>query len=184
MPRFVYCTASTLNGFLADQEHSLDWLFAVPGGDAPDMSDFMSGIGALVLGAHTYEWIVRHERLLERPSAWTDWYGQRPTFVFTSRDLPVPGGLDIRLVPGTVADALPAIRSAAGERDVWLVGGGDLVGQFDDAGALDELQVSVAPVTLDAGMPLLPRRIGSDRLHLQEVRRNGQFVELTYGVTR
>lgn len=184
MPRFVYFTASTLNGFLADREHSLDWLFAVPGGDAPDMSDFMSGVGALVLGSHTYEWIVRHERLLERPTAWGGWYGERPAFVFTSRAMPVPDGVDIRLVPGTVADALPAIRSAAGGRDVWLVGGGDLVGQFDDAGALDEIQVSIAPVTLDSGMPLLPRRIESDRLQLRDVRRNGQFVELTYAVQR
>ncbi len=184
MPRFVYYTASTLNGFLADSHHSLDWLFAVEGSDAPDMTDFLSGIGVLVMGSHTYEWLVAHEHLLENPGAWTTWYADRPAYVFTSRHLPAPEGIDLRFVSGTVADALPGIRSAAGARDVWLVGGGDLVGQFHDAGALDEIQVSIAPVTLDVGKPLLPRRIGSEHLRLGEVSRNGQFAELTYAVSR
>ena len=48
---------------------------------------------------------------------------------------------------------------AAGDRNVWIVGGGDLAGQFADAGLLDEVIVSIAPVTLGGGAPLLPRRI-------------------------
>ena len=58
-------------------------------------------------------------------------------------------------------------------RDVWIVGGGDLVGQFADAGHLDEIRVSVAPVTLASGKPLLPRRLESDRLTLESVRQVG-----------
>ena len=76
----------------------------------------------------------------------------------------------------------PEIHEAAGERDVWLVGGGDLVGQFADAGHLDEIRVSVAPVTLASGKPLLPRRLESDRLTLDSVHRSGQFAELVYSV--
>lgn len=184
MPRFIYSTAATINGYLADSEHSLEWLFAVSGGQEPDMSEFLAGVGVLVLGAHTYEWIVEHERLLDNPAAWTAWYADRPAFVFSSRELPLPAGLDLRLVSGAVSAALPDIRDAAGDLDVWLVGGGDLVGQFLDAGALDEIRVTVAPVTLSAGMPLLPRRLESDRLRLHDVTRTGQFVELTYTVTR
>ena len=48
---------------------------------------------------------------------------------------------------------------AAGDRNIWIVGGGDLAGQFADAGLLDEVIVSIAPVTLGAGAPLLPRRL-------------------------
>lgn len=184
VPRFTYATASTLNGFLATTNHSLDWLFAVPGGQEPDMAEFLAGVGVLVMGSHTFQWLLEHERLLENPAAWTAWYDDRPAFVFSSRELQLPAGLDLRVVSGTVASALPEIRAAAGDLDVWLVGGGDLVGQFLDAGALDEIRVTLAPVTLVAGMPLLPRRLESDRLALTDVTRTGQFVELRYTVSR
>jgi dihydrofolate reductase len=70
---------------------------------------------------------------------------------------------------------------AAGGRNVWIVGGGDLAGQFADAGLLDEVIVSVAPVTLGAGAPLLPRRI---ELRLDELGRNGDFVSARFSVVR
>lgn len=184
MARVIFYTATTLNGFLADDDDSLDWLFAAPGGEGGD-SDFMgflSGIGVLVQGSSTYEWVLRHEQLVEHPEKWPTYYGARPTFVFTGRDLPNVPGADIRFVRGDVTDAWPAIRAAAGDRDVWLVGGGDLAGQFADAGLLDEIVVSVAPATLPSGKPLLPRRIGSDRLTLTGVRQAGAFAELTYAV--
>jgi dihydrofolate reductase len=102
--------------------------------------------------------------------------------VFTTRDLPVPAGADVRFVRGAVADALPLLRDLAGDGDVWVVGGGDLAGQFLDAGALDEIQLSVAPAALTGGAPVLPRRLGPDRLRLRDVERFGQFAHLTYDV--
>ncbi|MDQ5820118.1 MAG: dihydrofolate reductase family protein, partial [Actinomycetota bacterium] len=74
-----------------------------------------------------------------------------------------------------------AMTSAAGERNVWIVGGGDLAGQFADAGLLDEVIVSIAPVTLGAGAPLLPRRI---ELRLDELARNGDFACAKFSVAR
>ena len=81
-----------------------------------------------------------------------------------------------------MSEHLPAIRELAGDKDVWLVGGGDLVGQFADAGALDEVHVSIAPVTLGAGAPLLPRVLESARLRLVEVSRAKQFINAQYEV--
>ena len=104
-------------------------------------------------------------------------------FVFTSRDLPAPAGADIRFISGPVAEALPTIRAAAGDGDIWVVGGGDLAGQFLDAGALDEVRLSVAPVALTGGAPLLPRRVESDRLRLKSATAVGQFARLVYEVT-
>ena len=97
-------------------------------------------------------------------------------------DLPVVPGADVRFVSGEVSTHLPAIRDTAGDKDVWLVGGGDLVGQFADAGALDEVHVSIAPVTLGAGAPLLPRVLDSTRLRLDEVSRAKQFINAKYTV--
>lgn len=181
MPRVIFFTASTLNGFLADADDNLDWLFAVE--QARDtFPSFLEGIGAIVQGSTTYEWVLAHEDLLAHPEKWPAFYGARPTWVFTTRELPGVAGADVRFAAGAVREAWPAIAAAAGDRDVWLVGGGDLVGQFDDAGLLDEIRVQFAPVTLSGGRPLLPRTIDSTRLRLEGVARNGQFAELTYRV--
>ena len=184
MPKTVFYTATSLNGFIADEANSLSWLFAVEEGGAPDIAAFMSGIGVLVEGSTTYEWVLREEGLLERPHRWQELYGERPTFVFTTRTLPTPAGADVRFVRGKVADALPDLITAAQGKDVWVVGGGDLAGQFLDADALDEIQVSVAPVALTGGAPLLPRRVEADRLHLRSASQHGQFAHLTYDVRR
>ena len=182
MTRVIFNTATTLNGFLADDADSLSWLFAVPGADAAesDFGGFLEGIGSIVMGSTTYEWVVAHEKLLEHPEKW--FYIGKTAFVLSSRELPVVSGADILFRSGDVAALWDEVRTAAGDRDVWLVGGGDLVGQFADAGLLDEVRVSVAPVTLVSGRPLLPRRLESDRLHLESVRQAGQFAELVYSV--
>lgn len=184
MTRVVFSTATTLNGFLATDDDSLDWLFATPGGEGGDdsFSSFLADMGVLVQGSSTYEWVVRQEDLVAHPEKWPEYYGARPTFVFTTRELPRVPGADVRFVSGSVTDAWPEILAAAGDRDVWIVGGGDLAGQFADAGLLDAVRVSVAPATLVSGKPLLPRVLGPDRLTLESVRQWGQFAELTYAV--
>lgn len=184
MTRIVYYTASTLNGFLADAENSLAWLFAVDDADGPDIAAFMDGMGVFVEGSTTYEWVLREEKLLENPDKWAQFYGSRPTYVFTSRELPVPDGADVRFVTGPVAEALPEIMAAAGGKDVWVVGGGDLAGQFLDIDALDELVITLAPALLTGGAPMLPRNLGSDRLTLREAAARGQFAQLTYAVSK
>lgn len=182
MGRIVFDTATSLNGWIADEDNSLAWLFAVDNGDAPDDALFPSGASVLVEGSTTYEWLLAEEDVLAHPERWRAFHGDRPTFVFTSRDLPVPDGADVRFVSGPVEQALPAIREAAGDGDVWVVGGGDLAGQFLDVGALDEIALSVAPVALTGGAPLLPRRLESDRLRLVSTEAVGQFARLVYRV--
>lgn len=185
MNRVIYNTATTLNGYLADANDSLAWLFVVDQGEIPSsdrFARFLEGIGATVQGSTTYEWVLREEKMLENPDAWRKVFGDKPAFVFTTRDLPRPEGIDVRFVRGEVAPLLPAIFEAAGGGDIWLIGGGDLAGQFDDAHALHELRLSLAPVTLTDGKPLLPRNLGADRLTLREVEQQGQFAALTYDV--
>lgn len=184
MTRIVYYTASTLNGYLADADNSLAWLFAVDDNDGPDIAAFMDGMGVFVEGSTTYEWVLREEKLLENPAKWQQFYGDKPTYVFTSRELPVPDGADVRFVSGSVANALPGIVAAAGDQDVWVVGGGELAGQFLDVGALDELVVTMAPAVLVGGAPLLPRDLGPDRLSLRSAAAYGQFAQLTYAVKK
>lgn len=184
MGRIVFDTATSLNGWIADEDNSLAWLFAVENGQTPDEGLFPAGASVMVEGSTTYEWVLAESDIVAHPERWQEFHGERPTFVLTTRDLPVPAGADIRFVHGPVADALPAIREAAGDGDIWVVGGGDLAGQFLDVDALDEIALSVAPVALTGGAPLLPRKVGSDRLRLVSATAVGQFARLVYAVGR
>ncbi|WP_104168841.1 dihydrofolate reductase family protein [Arthrobacter sp. SX1312] len=182
MTRVIFYTATTLNGFIADEHNSLEWLFAVEPPPPEEYERFFDSVGVLVEGSTTYEWVLAFERLLEEPSKWGSLYGDRPTFVFTTRELPVPEGADVRLVSGDVRPVFGQVSDAAGPRDIWVVGGGDLAGQFLAAGLLDEIRIAVAPVALAGGAPLLPLRVEPDRLTLRSVEQQGQFAVLTYDV--
>ncbi|SDL18301.1 dihydrofolate reductase family protein [Tessaracoccus oleiagri] len=184
MGKIIFDTATSINGFIADEHNSLDWLFAVEGGEQPDEGLFPEDVTVMVEGSTTYEWILEHEDILAHPEKWQGFHGSRPTFLFTTRNLPIPDGADVRIVAGPVTDHIDAIRAAAGDGNIWVVGGGDLAGQFLDTGLLDELAISVAPVALTGGAPLLPRRVESDWLRLMSAQAHGQFARLVYEVRR
>jgi len=175
-----YYTATTLDGFIADPDDSLEWLFSrKQEKDGPlNYGDFITGVGALAMGSTTYEWLLDHEFADKDPSEWK-WPYDVPTWVFTHRDLRRVPGAAVEFVQGGVGDVHRAMVEAAGDRNVWVVGGGDLVGQFADEGLLDEVIVYVAPVTLGAGKPLLPRRL---ELQLEELARNEDFACARYSV--
>ncbi len=182
-----YYTATSVNGYLADENNSLDWLFQF--GDMEEIEGvqdhyprFIKKVGAIAMGSTTYEWILEHENLLEHPEKWPY---EIPVWVFSSRNLPAVGGADIRFVSGDVVTVHNEMVKIAEGRNVWIVGGGDLAGQFHDHGLLDELTLSVAPVMLSSGAPLLPRTISSPPLKLVDVEKHGNvFAVLTYQVQK
>ncbi len=171
----IFYTACSLDGFIADADDNLDWLFvqdidmegpmAYPG--------FVADVGALAMGATTYQWLLDHEDTQEQ-----GWPYAQPTWVFTHRSFPEAAG-DVRFTSRDVREVHGEMVAAAGDGTVWLVGGGDLVGQFADAGLLDEVWVQYAPVTLGSGKPLLPRRLD---LRLLEIERNRDFCMTRYAV--
>jgi dihydrofolate reductase len=172
MTRTHYFTAASLDGFIATADHSLDWLLRQDVDPTGPMGyePFIERIGALAMGASTYRWVIDHH----------EWPYTLPTWVFTHREFPpLPEG--VLLTSGDVAEVHRELVAAAGDRDVWLVGGGDLVGQFADRGLLDEIWVQYAPVTLGGGAPLLPRRLD---LTLVDVARNRNFLCGRYEVAR
>lgn len=169
-----YFTATSLDGFIATPEHSLDWLLKQDFDEHGPMAygDFEKSVGALAMGASTYEWILRND---------PGWSYRQPTWVFTHRRHPTPDGADVRFTAGDVREVHAEMVAAAEQRDVWVVGGGDLAGQFADAGLLDEVWVQYAPVTLGSGAPLLPRVLD---LELLDVARNRNFMCGRYRVVR
>ena len=172
MTRTVFYTATTLDGFLADENDSLAWLFKQEQDEDGPFSydEFIAGVGAITMGRTTYEWVLDHER--------GSWPYRLPCRVFSHHDLPEVDG-DVRFVQGDVRPVHEELVEAADGKDVWVVGGGDLAAQFAEAGLLDELVLSIAPVTLGAGRPLFPRRWD---LRLTELARNGAFACARYDV--
>ena len=134
----------------------------------------------MAMGSTTYEWILAHEPAETAPEGWR-WPSAVPCGVFTHRRLPEPPDAPMTFTCADITAVHKDMVAAAGERSVWVVGGGALAGQFADVGALDEVIVSIAPVTLGRGAPLMPRRI---ELCLDELGRNGDFVAAKFSVGR
>ena len=177
-----YYTATTLDGFIADPDNSLEWLFTrARDEDGPlNYGEFIARVGAIAMGSTTYEWILDHEFAGKDPADW-EWPYDIPCWVFTHRELRVVPQAQVEFTSADVEAVHEEMVRVAGDRNVWIVGGGDLAGQFADVGLLDEVIVSIAPVTLGAGAPLLPRRI---ELRLDELGRNGDFVSARFAVVR
>lgn len=179
-----YLTATSIDGFIADKDGSLDWLFQF-GGPGDALNEFMSQVGAVAMGSHTYEWLLDNEifKNEENPRPWPY---QQPAWVFTSRDLRKVENANIKFVSGDVVEVQREMVDAAQGKNVWLIGGGELVGQFHDAGLLDEIHLGMAPVILGAGAQLLPRMLATPplKLRLFEADQKSGFLKLVYDVVR
>jgi dihydrofolate reductase len=181
-PRTQYFVAASIDGFIATEDDDLDWLTELDA-DPPSESDapnpyaaFIGQVGAIAMGATTYDWVLEHD-----PGPWGF---DQPTWVLTHRDLPVrEGGGPLTFTDAPVPQVHQDLVAAAGDRIVWLVGGGELVGSFLDHDLLDELHLSVAPVLLGSGKPLLPRRRTRPmRLLPSSTFGGGTFAHLQYSL--
>ena len=158
--------ATSLDGFVADNDHGLDWLFT--DGDY-GYKDFYGSIGGLVMGRKTYD-VIR---------GFADWpYADRPCWVFSRR--PAVAHEGVHFVAGRPADLVPQIAEEV-DGPIWLVGGGEITAEFMVADMVDELILSVHPIVLGDGIRLFHR--GIPRLDLELVNSEtwaSGLVQLTY----
>lgn len=162
-----YFTASSLDGFIAaEPEDGLAWLLTrdVDGDGPQGYNAFFAEVGALCMGASTYQWLLDHN---DGP-----WPYTIPAWVFTHRTFPETDD-DIRFTTAPVPEIHAQMVEAAAGKNVWVVGGGELAGQFHDHGLLDEIWIQYAPLTLGSGSPLLPRRVEFEEIALDA---NGEFA--------
>jgi dihydrofolate reductase len=181
-----YCAAS-LDGYIAAADDTLDWLLSYQGSfsgpsvepRAGSYERFYDDVGALIMGSVTYEFVLALGR------GWP--YEGKPTWVLSSRELPTPEGegMDVRIVAANVPALYEQLMAAAGERNLWVVGGGNVASQFADEGLLDEVIVTVVPVVLGKGKPLFDRPVRGGPLQLMGARPlDSGMVELRYEITR
>lgn len=183
--RTVYYAAMSLDGYIAEPEEKLEWLMGFEGQDfdgpgtkpiGEDYPAFMEGIGSLAMGSKTYEFVLDE-------GGWA--YGDMPTWVYTSRDLPsadAAGGLSF--AAGDVADLHGEILAAAGGKDLWVIGGGDLASQYVAAGLLDLVLLTVVPVILGDGLPLFAEPLPKPLRLLESHPFDSGMVRLSYEVGR
>jgi dihydrofolate reductase len=194
--RTVYYCASSLDGYIAEADDSLDWLLGYEGtfeheaAEPGPMSEgggyerFYESVRALVSGSATYEWIIDHLDV----SGGGQWpYRGKPCWVLSSRQLrrPEGEGVDVRIADASVGELYEEMAAAAGDGVLWVVGGGGVASQFADEGRLDEVHVTVVPVVLSVGKRLFERRFPSGSMQLTGTRafKNG-MVELRYEIRR
>jgi dihydrofolate reductase len=172
-----YYVASSIDGYIATADGNLDWLLQFSGfeGFAESYDPFLAGVGAVIMGADTYRF------LLAAQEPWP--YPTLPAWVFSHQDLPPFDDGIISYVRGGVEAVHAAALEAAAGRNVWMVGGGNLAAQFFAAGLLDELLLTIVPVLLGSGKPLLPLAGPTFPLALRSERRLGSgVVELAYAL--
>jgi dihydrofolate reductase len=174
--------AVSLDGFIARRDGSVDWLETsdeFSGGDSMEpefVEAFLRTIDCYVMGSRTYETALRFDT---QGSGWS--YGDKPTFVLTTRDLP-RNRQSVEFYSGDLS-RLVNDRLRRRFRNIWFVGGGAVVGQCLRLGIADEVSCSILPILIGDGIPLADKLEVDVPLHLVEVKAyNNGMVELRYQV--
>jgi dihydrofolate reductase len=192
MSKTQYYCAMSLDGYIAESDDTLAWLMQYEGsfegegtepGGKGGYERFYEGVGALVSGSVTYEFVFDH--MAAEGSEWP--YKGKPCWILSSRDLSVPEGegVDVRIADARVPELYEEMIAAAGDRHLWVIGGGNVASQFADEGLLDEVLVTVVPVVLGEGKPLFDRRLPGGPMQLTGTTTfDSGMVELRYEIRR
>lgn len=168
----IYFAAASMDGFIADKNDSLEWLFKNGPTDISFIDDFLETVGAIAMGASTYKWLLENTK--------GPWPYKVPCFIFTHRNFEVMIGANVRFLKGDVATYFQELKNSARDKNIWLMGGGDLVGQFHDQGLLDEMHIQTISVFLNEGKKLFARRT-EKAFKIIDIRQRGETcVEVVY----
>jgi dihydrofolate reductase len=165
---------ASADGYIARPDGDLEWLTSRP---APKgfygMDAFVRSIDTKLLGRKTYEASLRL-------GAKFDAKGR--TIVFSRQAAPADAPLGVEFMSGPIKPFVRHLREQPG-KDIWLMGGGELIASFLDEHAIDEFVISVVPVFIGDGIPLIARRQRHVRMDLESVERfDDGLVQLRYRI--
>jgi len=172
--KLILYIAVSLDGYIATDEHKMDWLFAVEGEGDNGFAKFYDTIDTVLIGRTTYDWILRHETV-------DSIYKDKECYIFTRTEKPAFN--HITFIHDNAAGFVKELKNKEG-KNIWVVGGGELLQIFMKEKLVDELFVTIAPVLLGKGIPLFKDNDFQTRLLLKNINRYNQFVELHYDVVR
>ncbi|SHO48398.1 dihydrofolate reductase family protein [Anaerocolumna xylanovorans] len=170
MRKIVLFIAMSLDGYIATEEDSLEWLFQTEGEGDNSYQEFYETIDTIILGRRTYDWIQNVEGD-NFP------YKGKQCFVFSGTKQGEEG--DVRFFNGDVVDFAEKLKSEEG-KDIWVVGGGELLHHFAANRLVDKWIITIAPTILGSGIPLFKKNDFETRLKLTDIKRYNQFTELHY----
>lgn len=172
--KLVLFIATSLDGYIATEDDSLEWLFNVEGEGDNGYSQFYETIETVMMGKKTYDWIMKHETG-EFP------YKNKECYVFTRST--IENTEDVQFLNGNIVSITNKLKIQEG-KDIWIVGGGDLLQTFLKEKLIDEIIVTVAPTIIGIGIPLFKEGEYQLDLTLKGTRKFNQFVELHYEVKK
>ena len=171
--RIIVHIATSADGYIARPDGNIDWLTSRP---APKgfygMNAFMKTIDATIFGRKTYEESLRLGAKYDKGGA----------YVFSRQAQPADAPSGVEFVNEDVRSFVNRLREQSG-KDIWLMGGGEIIASFLDAQAIDEFVVSVVPVFIGDGIPLIARRHRLTPLELLSTEKfDDGLVQLRYRI--
>lgn len=170
----VVFIASSLDGYIATKDESLDWLFKVEGEGDNGFSEFYETVDTVLMGKRTYDWILEHE-FEEFP------YKNKECYVFTRSSY--EDTEYVKFINGDINNFANKIKNQDG-KNIWIVGGGELLHSFIQENLVDEFIITVAPTIIGNGIPLFKEGKHQLDLSLKGTKIFNQFVELHYEVKK
>ncbi len=170
--KVVLYIAASLDGYIATKEHNLDWLLSVEGEGDNGYSKFYSTVDTILMGRVTYDWIMDHEKDIFP-------YKGKECYVFTRTKR--EANEYVTFVHDDIIQLTNDLKNKEG-KNIWLVGGGDLLEIYIKEKLVDEIILTIAPSLLGSGIPLFRGNESQTQLSLIDVNRYNQFVELHYGI--
>ncbi|PYZ94871.1 hypothetical protein CR194_04925 [Salipaludibacillus keqinensis] len=171
----VLFIATSLDGYIATNDEKLDWLFEVEGEGDNGISDFYQTVDTVLMGRRTYDWISQDDHIVEYP------YKDKQSYVFTRSR--VEKNEHVQFIQQDIEGFIYQLKSEPG-KDIWLIGGGELLTSFLEKELVDEIIMTVAPKIIGEGIPLFNRGKHRLNLSLEGVQTFNQFVELHYTVQK
>lgn len=172
--KLVLYIASSLDGYIATNEHNLDWLFSIDGEGDNGYSRFYDTIDTILIGRITYDWIIEHENG-RFP------YQGKECYVFSKTKK--EDNEHVTFIDKNIVQFLQDLKNKNG-KNIWFVGGGELLSTFIKEKLVDEIIINIAPTLLGKGIPLFKNNDFQTSLTLKNINRFNQFVELSYEVVR
>jgi len=168
--KVIVFIATSLDGYIATENDSLDWLFKVEGEGDNGYSEFYSTIDTIILGRRTYDWIMNVEKD-NFP------YQDKKCYVFTKSKYEPHD--QVEFVEGDIVKFINTLKDTDGG-DIWIVGGGNLLSHVIKENLVDEFIITVAPTIIGKGIPLFNKQDNEIELQLKSIRQFNQFAELHY----
>jgi len=170
--KIVVNIATSADGYIARPDGDLEWLTSRPAAKGfYGMGQFMQSIDAKVLGRKTYDVSVQLGAKFDHH------------YVFSRQPPPASLPAGVEFINGTIPAFAKRLKHEKG-KNIWLMGGGDIIASFLDAGAIDEFIVSIVPVFIGEGISLIAPRHRHVPLHLNSVKHFPDgVVQVHYSVT-